>query len=338
MSHQGRTHKSRQGIGGPATIEGRKNQIASRLAYGVKANSPVLPGIEDHLEWERFRKGFWTLWQPVGIPEEECVDQIAGEYWIMRRIRRWETATSFTQLYELAASEPNEVRREITRLLGEPVIRQNVFGNLEDGDRDNDEAAAYLAGNGNGDGTFTPSVAWWRKIIESPNRTPVTHAEASWLMELVLEQVLPAESEDSENDDAAGFGSCDDPEPAFTLPSGKITIGELRRQLSQLGAASQQGDTPSVEEILTQGYQAAQEEAHSLELARIRARRFISERTLLPENRINTALVYKRQTMCLISRHMAILERLQAKRAGQFVPPPAMVDVNMTVVPREDSP
>ena len=54
------------------------------------------------------------LQQAVGIPEEECVDQIAGEYWIMRRIRRWETATTLTQLYELAASEPDEVRREIT--------------------------------------------------------------------------------------------------------------------------------------------------------------------------------------------------------------------------------
>jgi hypothetical protein len=33
---------------GHLTEEGRKNQIASRLAYGVKANSPALPGIEDH--------------------------------------------------------------------------------------------------------------------------------------------------------------------------------------------------------------------------------------------------------------------------------------------------
>jgi hypothetical protein len=320
---------------GHVTEEGRKNQIASRLAYGVKANSPVLPGLEDHVDWERFRKGFRDLWQPVGTHEEECVDQIAGEYWIMRRIRRWETATTLTQLYELAVSEPEEVRREITRLLGEPVIRQNVFGQLENGDCNNDEAAAE---NGNGNGAFTPSVSWWRKIVESPDRTPVTHAEASWLMELVLEQVLPAESEDSENDEAAGLGTCDASEPAFILPPGKITVGELRKQLSQLGAAPQQGDAPSVEEILTQSYQAAQEEAHTLALAKIRARRFISERTLLPENRINTALVYKRQTMCLISRHMAILERLQAKRAGQFVPPPAMVDVNMTVTPREDMP
>jgi hypothetical protein len=322
---------------GSVTEEGRKNQIASRLAYGVKANSPVLPGIEDDLEWERFRKGFWTLWQPVGIPEEECVDQIAGEYWIMRRIRRWETATTLTQLYELAGTEPEEVRREITRLLGEPVIRQNVFGCLENGDCDNAEAAANLAGNGNGNAAFTPSAAWWRKIVASPDKTPITHAEASWLMELVLEQVLPTESEDSENDDAAGLGTCDASEPAF-MPPGKITVGELRKQLLQLGAASQQDDTPSVEQILFQGYQAAQEEAHSLELARIRARRFISERTLLPENRINTALVCKRQTMCLIRRHMAILERLQARRAGQFVPPPAIVDVNMTSVPREEAP
>jgi hypothetical protein len=173
MSHQGRTPKSRQGIGGPATIEGRKNQIASRLAYGVKANSPVLPHLENAEDWERFRKGFWTLWQPVGIPEEECVDQIAGEYWIMRRIRRWETATTLTQLYELAASEPEEVRCEITRLLGEPVIRQNVFGHFENGDCDDEGATLNLAANGNGNAAFTPSAAWWRKIIESPDTTPI---------------------------------------------------------------------------------------------------------------------------------------------------------------------
>jgi hypothetical protein len=177
----------------------------------------------------------------------------------MRRIRRWETATSLTQLYELAASESEEVRREITRLLGEPVIRQNVFGHLENGDCDDDETAANLAENGDGSGAFTPSAAWWRKIIESPDRTPITHTEAGWLMELVLEQVLPSQSEDSENDDTTGLGSCDDPEPAFTLPPGKITVGELRKQLSLLGTASQQGDAPSVEQILFQGYQTARE-------------------------------------------------------------------------------
>jgi hypothetical protein len=155
----------------------------------------------------------------------------------LRRIRRWEIATILTQLYELAASESEDVRREITRLLGEPVIRQNVFGRLENGDCDNDEAAANLAGNGNGDETFTPSAAWWRKIVESPDKTPVTHTEASWLMGLVLEQVLPAQGEDSENGDATGLSSCDASEPAFTLPPGKITVGELRKELSQLGAA-----------------------------------------------------------------------------------------------------
>jgi hypothetical protein len=343
MSHQGRAPKSRRGVGGgPATVQGRQNQIVSRLFWGVKANSPVLPHLENAEDWERFRKGFWAVWGPVGTHEEECCDQIAGEYWILRRIRRWETATTLTQLYELAAQEPEDVRREITRLLGEPVIRQNLFGHLENGDCENGEATENIAGNGNSDGAFTPSAAWWRKIIQSPDRTPVTHTEASWLMELVLERVLPDQSEDSKNDDAIELGSCDDNEPAFTLPPGKITVGELRRQLSQLGAASQESDTPSVEAILTQNYQAAREaerqETHSLELARIRARRFISERTILPENRINTALVYKRQTMCLISRHMAILERLQAKRAGRYVPPPVALDVNMTVVPREDTP
>jgi hypothetical protein len=118
----------------------------------------------------------------------------------MRRIRRWETATTLTQLYELAASEPEEVRREITRLLGEPVIQQSIFGHLENGNCDQDEMTATLAENGNANGAFTPSVAWWRKIIESPDTTPVTHVEASWLMELVLEQVLP------EPDDDGGSG------------------------------------------------------------------------------------------------------------------------------------
>jgi hypothetical protein len=331
MSQQGRG-------GGPATVQGRKNQIASRLGYGIKSNSPVLPGIEDQLEWEEFRKGFETLWQPEGIPERECVDQIAGEYWILRRIRRWETATTLTQLYELAALESEEVCREITRLLGEPVIRQNVFGELENGDGTNGEVAAAHLLRGNGEEAFCPPVTWWRKIIDSPDRTPLTHTEASWLMEFVLEQVLPTENEDSENDDATGFGTCDDPEPAFILPPGKVTLGDVRNQLAQLGAASGQRDAPSVEEIVSQGYQTTQAEARSRELAKIRARRFISERILLPENRINTALVYKRQTMCLISRHMAILERLQAKRAGQFVPPPVALDVNMTVQAQEDIP
>jgi hypothetical protein len=291
MSQPGRVSKSRQGVGGgPATVQGRKNQIASRLTFGVKSNAPVLAGIEDQLEWENFRQGYWAIWQPVGIHEQESVDEIASEYWTLRRIRRWIAATTLTQLYELASSEPEEVRREITRLLGEPVIRQNVFGELENGDGSNSELAPAHLLRGNGEEDFSPSVHWWRKIINSADSTPLTHTEASWLLKLVLEQVLPSCAQEDEDPNNDMDGVVRD-EPAFTLPPGKITLGDLRKQLAQIGSDSGQDDVPPVEEILARGYQDAQAEAHSRELARVRARRFISEHILLSENRINTALV-----------------------------------------------
>ena len=103
---------------GHVTEEGRKNQVASRLTYGVRSNIPVLAGIEDPLEWERLRNGMFEVWCPVGVHEKECVEQIADGYWRLRRIRRCLTETTLTQLYEAAAEEPEEVRTEIARASG----------------------------------------------------------------------------------------------------------------------------------------------------------------------------------------------------------------------------
>ena len=64
--------------------------------------------------------------------------------------------------------------------------------------------------------------------------------------------------------------------------------------------------------------------------ARAQAHQFISRYLLLPLDRHTTLINERRQVLTEISRHINILERLQAKRLGQPVLAPVSVDVNVT--------
>src|SRR5207247_1256092 len=131
MSQNGNSTKRSPRRNGEITPQGCRNQIASRLSHGVQAAAPVLAGIEDPKEWEKFLGGILAAWDPVGQHEYECVLGIANGYWRLRRVSRYLSETTVSQLLEAASEEPPEVQRQIEKLIGAPLIRRSVFGHIE---------------------------------------------------------------------------------------------------------------------------------------------------------------------------------------------------------------
>jgi hypothetical protein len=91
-----------------------------------------------------------------------------------------------------------------------------------------------------------------------------------------------------------------------------------------------ESDDPSPFEILEQKYELIVYEDTNRKQARAQAHQFISRHLLLPLDRHTTLINERRQVLTEISRHINILERLQAKRLGEPVLAPVSVDVNVT--------
>jgi hypothetical protein len=287
---------------GAKTAAGKLTIIRARTTNGIRSCLPVLAGIEDPVEYEKFHQGFTAAWQPVGTHEAECVRHLAHCYWRLRRATRFESEATLAELLAQARCEDDGVQQQIEELLGVTI---------EAHEGENEDSLSEWA-----------SPAWWQQILSGPDELELTQAQALELFSYVLERVLEQEDEDSEDED-------EDARPDVQLPAGPTTLGALRAQLEELGSLLEP-DRPSPFEILEQKYELAVYEDTNRKQDRMLAHQFISRYLLLPLDRHTTLINERRQVLSEISRHMNILERLQAKRLGEPVLAPVSLDVNVT--------
>ena len=263
----------------------------------------MLAGIEDPVECEKFHQGFTAAWQPVGTHEAECVRHLAHCYWRLRRATRFQSEATIAELLAQARYEDAEVQQQIEELLGVAI-------------------EAHEGKNGDSLSREWASPTWWQQILSGPDELELTQAQAEGLFGYVIERILEREDEDEEDDDEVST-------PDVQLPAGPITLGDLRAQLQELGSFLEPND-PSPFEILEQKYELTLCADTNRKQARAQAHQFISRYLLLPLDRHTTLINERRQVLTEISRHINILERLQAKRLGQPVLAPVSVDVNVT--------
>jgi hypothetical protein len=74
---------------GAKTAAGKLTIARANTTNGINSKLPVLAGIEDPIECEKFHQGFTAAWQPVGTHEAECVRHLAHCYWRLRRATRY---------------------------------------------------------------------------------------------------------------------------------------------------------------------------------------------------------------------------------------------------------
>ena len=72
---------------------------------GLTSANPVAGG-ETEEEWETFLQGYLEYFDPVGVPEEALVTNMALDVWRKRRIQRYETGLLRTRFEVIQASVP----------------------------------------------------------------------------------------------------------------------------------------------------------------------------------------------------------------------------------------
>ena len=75
---------------GPRTEQGKATSRFNAVRHGLRAESPVVPGLESHEEWEAHRDALQTSLRPVGALEQLLVERIVVLSWRLRRVPRYE--------------------------------------------------------------------------------------------------------------------------------------------------------------------------------------------------------------------------------------------------------
>lgn len=87
---------------GPVTAEGKAIVSKNRVSHGLLSRDVVLPGMEEFEKIEVFqqmKESMEDYWQPEGLMEEALCEDLAIQWWRMRRLYRHESG-SLKEKYE----------------------------------------------------------------------------------------------------------------------------------------------------------------------------------------------------------------------------------------------
>lgn len=81
---------------GPVTAEGKAIVSKNRVSHGILSRDVVLPGMEEFEKIEDFqqlKESMEDYWQPEGLMEEALCEDLAIQWWRMRRLYRHESGS-----------------------------------------------------------------------------------------------------------------------------------------------------------------------------------------------------------------------------------------------------
>lgn len=86
---------------GPNTDAGRARSALNAIHHGLRAESPILVGLETADEWEKHVAAVFGSFQPTTYLETLLVERIAAQSWRLRRVARVEHAVAAVAMYKL---------------------------------------------------------------------------------------------------------------------------------------------------------------------------------------------------------------------------------------------
>ncbi len=110
---------------GPQTEEGRMAVTENAVSHGLRSDRPVIPGLEDHLEWEAHLQGIIENLGPEGRLEEELAERIASLFWRLRRITRYELAVVTREI------DDTEEDLAIAEAYGNGTLAKGIFPKID---------------------------------------------------------------------------------------------------------------------------------------------------------------------------------------------------------------
>jgi hypothetical protein len=96
---------------GPRTPEGKRASSRNALRHGLRALTPVVPGVEREADWLVHRAGLAASLAPEGYLEECLCDRIALQLWRLGRVARYERQM-LRSVHEAAPGVVSQTREE----------------------------------------------------------------------------------------------------------------------------------------------------------------------------------------------------------------------------------
>lgn len=280
---------------GPRTPEGRARALAARIRGKLPHSVMIVPGVEKAEDWESFRDAVIADYSPSGTIETELAHRIAELLWRLRRFSRYETDCASWRM-KTAEVPYHQVRAEIR---------------------------AAMHGHG------------------SPPSLPQQPQAPAWRVRLNTQTKLALWYLD--NDDAALDDEHGDDAPAFIEAAARAagvanyrpreraewTIGAVRQHLSRIATRANVTADRVLELLLVASLNewTERDKKGSAELRAYTASLDQFKRTLMlpTESEVRTAARWESHLERSLCRIMDRLERLQRMRAGELIPPPAIV-------------
>ena len=321
---------------GPRTAAGKAAVAANPIRHGIFARLPVVPG-EDPAAWDAHRAGILHALAPAGLLEVTFAERVALVLWRLARLARYEAATTAAAVADAGL----DVAAPIGMLLqpNADEVRVRLARQEVRAAREGLEAVAAVA-------------EFVRVLPMSPSETPVQTELAnevlSWACGCVRSAPL-RQRESVHHTDAAfrerlgevsGFvGSA----PSTTSGATDAwTVGRVARAVDiYAGAAGVTGAAFRAtllaelgDRVSSLGRELARLEADADALER-RAEegrgRAADANLLSPEGVAERVMKYEKHLHGMLTSTMHELERMQVRRGGGGVVPPAVADVNVTV-------
>jgi hypothetical protein len=289
---------------GPKTPFGKAVSSRNALKHGVLATAPILSGIESPEEWEKHRDGVLKSVAPVGYLEELLTIRLAVLSWRLCRVVRYEAEVSSAAVARTEA-DLQEREEEASAKPPEPT------------DAREEMRSASLV------------IQTLRALPKLPDEQALDAESA-----MAVLWAFAAELEDWDEVSIPGIPDDDASFEAFD----RWTAGLVRKAAEGYARAREMTPEALLERCLSSAYEerdrAKQEECDLVEQGqrwKLLLERENCSRMLLEPEVLDKVARYESNLERSFFRTLHEIQRLQASRSGAVVPPPASVDVDMTV-------
>jgi hypothetical protein len=310
---------------GPRTPAGKARVAQNALRHGLGAMAPVLPG-EDPADWEAHRAGVLLSLRPVGTLEEALACRVAVCLWRMQRAAAYETAVTAVGLDEV-----EDDARQAPSFTGGPSDHQRLE-KLEEEMRKKQEVVAMWNG----------TLHLLERLPNMADDAKVDPDDANGALHDLIGALPEGEGDDLDVEGEEFLADLGVPEDALDDAFGWTgwTAGMIRQAAELMSPES----GPAPEKLLASALAGrrttqalgraavAQLEKQAKELRRrVQARedRLRVRRMLPPEDTLAKLSRYEAHLSRQMLQSLHELQRLQAARAGEPIPPPAALDVTV---------
>jgi hypothetical protein len=321
---------------GPRTVEGKVVVARNATKHGIFASVPVIPG-ENPEAWEAHRAGVVGSLAPVGLLEVNLAERAALLLWRLQRLARYEAETIAAEFVEVEAIVVPSLPppEDLDNILDDSPEQKTRDEQLRDIRRELRNTRQELA-------DVTPAREFFC-CGGMPTDQPIPFGVAESILETACEI---AETDDNLRADPPAFDSkrflrklgLSDSNPESVTWTQELIERGIAHYASY-GSYSPERFRESVRVELDESVEELTRKVRRLERDEAAVLWLLDDRKppkqakqLLPSNgRDERIAKYERHLHNLLTSTLHELERLQARREGEAIPPPAVADVTVTV-------